>query len=139
VSIPGSINVVQREKVRFYSHVMHIVSCVEGKRRPGINAVDVLKACFPAGTVSGAPKVRALEIIDELEGRCRGPYAGAVGYLSFNGTMDTGIVIRTIFARAGRTYLQAGAGIVWDSTPEREMREIDSKLKALQTALGGIA
>ncbi len=137
VCLPGSVRVVTREKVRFYSHVMHIVSCVEGDRKPGINAVDVLKACFPAGTVSGAPKVRAMEIIDELEGMCRGPYAGAAGYLSYNGTMDTGIVIRTIFSREDRTYLQAGAGIVWDSTPERELREIDNKLKALQSALGG--
>ncbi|OQC28633.1 MAG: Anthranilate synthase component 1 [Deltaproteobacteria bacterium ADurb.Bin072] len=135
---PGTVRVVAREKVRFYSHVMHIVSCVEGDRKPGVNAVDVLKACFPAGTVSGAPKVRAMEIIDELEGMCRGPYAGAVGYLSYNGTMDTGIVIRTIFSRSDRTYLQAGAGIVWDSSPERELQEIDNKLKALQTALGGI-
>jgi anthranilate synthase component 1 len=137
VSLPGTVRVVQREQVRLYSHVMHIVSCVEGTRRGGVNAVDVLKACFPAGTVSGAPKVRAMEIIDELEGRCRGPYAGAVGYLSYNGNMDTGIVIRTIFSRGGRTYLQAGAGIVWDSTPEREMKEIDNKLKALHTSLGG--
>ena len=137
VCSPGSVRMVAREKVRFYSHVMHIVSCVEGDRKPGVNAVDVLKACFPAGTVSGAPKVRAMEIIDELEGMCRGPYAGAVGYLSYNGNMDTGIIIRTIFSRSGRTYLQAGAGIVWDSTPERELQEIDNKLKALQTALGG--
>ncbi len=137
VSLPGTVRVVQREQVRLYSHVMHIVSCVEGTRKEGVNAVDVLKACFPAGTVSGAPKVRAMEIIDELEGRCRGPYAGAVGYLSYNGNMDTGIVIRTIFSRGGRTYLQAGAGIVWDSTPEREMKEIDNKLKALHTSLGG--
>jgi anthranilate synthase component I len=139
VCAPGTVKVVQREKVRLYSHVMHIVSCVEGTRREGVDAVDVLKACFPAGTVSGAPKVRAMEIIDELEGRCRGPYAGAVGYLSYNGNMDTGIVIRTIFSRQDKTYLQAGAGIVWDSTPQREMMEIDNKLKALQTALGGIS
>jgi anthranilate synthase component 1 len=134
---PGSVRVTVRDRVRFYSHVMHIVSLVEGLRRPGTGALDVLKACFPAGTVSGAPKVRAMEIIDELEGRCRGPYAGAVGYLSYNGNMDTGIVIRTIFMRSGRTYLQAGAGIVWDSTPERELVEIDNKLKALNKALGG--
>ncbi|HVN70730.1 MAG TPA: anthranilate synthase component I family protein [Desulfomonilia bacterium] len=139
VCIPGTVKVVQREKVRLYSHVMHIVSCVEGTRRDGVDAVDVLKACFPAGTVSGAPKVRAMEIIDELEGRCRGPYAGAIGYLSYNGNMDTGIVIRTIFARGDKTYVQAGAGIVWDSVPERELQEIDNKLKALQTALGGIS
>jgi anthranilate synthase component 1 len=137
VCIPGTVKVVAREKVRLYSHVMHIVSCVEGLRREGVDAIDVLKACFPAGTVTGAPKVRAMEIIDELEGRCRGPYAGAVGYLSYNGNMDTGIIIRTIFSRNDKTYLQAGAGIVWDSVPERELKEIDNKLKALQTALGG--
>ena len=139
VCTPGTVRVVQREKVRLYSHVMHIVSCVEGARRSGVDAVDVLRACFPAGTVSGAPKVRALEIIDELEGRCRGPYAGAVGYLSYNGNMDTGIVIRTIFSRDGKTFLQAGAGIVWDSVPEREINEIDNKLMALQKALGGMS
>jgi len=139
VCVPGTVKVVTREKVRLYSHVMHIVSCVEGTRREDVDAIDVLKACFPAGTVSGAPKVRAMEIIDELEGRCRGPYAGAVGYISYNGNMDTGIIIRTIFSRGGRTYVQAGAGIVWDSTPERELKEIDNKLKALQQALGGIS
>jgi len=136
VCVPGSVRVTAREKVRFYSHVMHIVSLVEGTRRKGVSAVDVLKACFPAGTVSGAPKERAMEIIDELEGRCRGPYAGAVGYLSHNGNMDTGIVIRTVFMRSGTAYLQAGAGIVWDSTPKRELQEIDNKLKALLKALG---
>jgi len=139
VCTPGTVKVMQREKVRLYSHVMHIVSCVEGTRLKHVDAVDVLKACFPAGTVSGAPKVRAMEIIDELEGRCRGPYAGAVGYISYNGNMDTGIAIRTIFIRGDKTYVQAGAGIVWDSVPERELKEIDNKLKALQKALGGIA
>lgn len=138
VCAPGTVRVTQREKVRFYSHVMHIVSVVEGVIRPGLDAKDVLKACFPAGTVTGAPKVRAMEIIDELEGRCRGPYAGAVGYISHSGAMDTGIVIRTIFMRRGAAYVQAGAGIVWDSTPERELREIDNKLMALKKALGGM-
>ncbi len=138
VCAPGSVKVVTREKVRLYSHVMHIVSCVEGTRRQGVDAIDVLKATFPAGTVSGAPKVRAMEIIDELEGRCRGPYAGAVGYLSHNGNMDTGIVIRTIFMKAREAFLQAGAGIVWDSVPENELREIDNKLKALHATLGGL-
>jgi anthranilate synthase component 1 len=83
--------------------------------------------------------VRAMEIIDELEGRCRGPYAGAVGYLSYNGNMDTGIVIRTIFMRGKEAFIQAGAGIVWDSIPERELKEIDNKLKALHAALGGLS
>jgi anthranilate synthase component 1 len=118
---------------------MHIVSCVKGSKRDDMSNVDVLKACFPAGTVSGAPKVRAMEIIDELEGMCRGPYAGAVGYLSYNGNMDTGITIRTIFVKNGEYFLQAGAGIVWDSVPENELREIENKLRALSTALGGIS
>jgi anthranilate synthase component 1 len=138
VCTPGSVKVVHREKVRFYSHVMHIVSCVEGQKQEGMNALDVIKACFPAGTVSGAPKVRAMEIIDELEGRCRGPYAGAVGYLSHNGNMDTGIVIRTIFIRGKEAFIQAGAGIVWDSLPENELKEIDNKLKVLHATLGGM-
>lgn len=139
VSRPGTVRVTSREEVRRYSHVMHIVSCVEGRIRPGLTNLDVLKSCFPAGTVSGAPKVRAMEIIDELEGICRGPYAGAVGYLSFNGDIDTGIAIRTIFIQDREYYVQAGAGIVWDSVPESELKEIDSKLMALSAALGGIA
>ncbi len=139
VCVPGSVKVVNREKVRFYSHVMHIVSCVEGKKKENIDALDVIRACFPAGTVSGAPKVRAMEIIDGLEGRCRGPYAGAVGYLSHNGNMDTGIAIRTIFMKGREAFLQAGAGIVWDSVPENELREIDNKLKALHATLGGLS
>lgn len=139
VSRPGTVRVTSREEVKRYSHVMHIVSCVEGRIRPGLTNLDVLKSCFPAGTVSGAPKVRAMEIIDELEGMCRGPYAGAVGYLSFNGDIDTGIAIRTIFIRGREYYIQAGAGIVWDSVPENELREIDTKLKALSAALGGMA
>lgn len=139
VSRPGTVRVTSREEVKRYSHVMHIVSCVEGRIRPGLTNLDVLKSCFPAGTVSGAPKVRAMEIIDELEGICRGPYAGAVGYLSFNGDIDTGIAIRTIFIQDREYYVQAGAGIVWDSVPESELKEIDSKLMALSAALGGIA
>jgi len=139
VSVPGSVHVITREEVKYYSHVMHIVSCVEGKKRDDLSNIDVLKASFPAGTVSGAPKVRAMEIIDELEGMCRGPYAGAVGYLSFNGDVDTGIAIRTIFIRDKKVYIQAGAGIVWDSQPENEMKEIDNKLKALSLAIGGMS
>jgi anthranilate synthase component I len=139
VSKPGSVRIPVREIVKRYSHVMHIVSQVEGDRKPSLSNIDVLKACFPAGTVSGAPKVRAMEIIDELEGMCRGPYAGAVGYLSFSGDIDTGIAIRTIFIRDKSYYVQAGAGIVWDSVPENELREIDNKLKVLSTALGGMA
>jgi anthranilate synthase component 1 len=139
VSAPGSVQVISREEVKYYSHVMHIVSCVEGKKREDLSNIDVLKACFPAGTVSGAPKVRAMEIIDELEGMCRGPYAGAVGYLSFNGDIDTGIAIRTIFIRDKKVYIQAGAGIVWDSQPENEIKEINNKLKALSLAIGGMS
>ena len=134
----GEVKVDYQYKIKYYSHVMHIVSCVTGKKRNEMGNVDVLKACFPAGTVTGAPKVRAMEIIDELEGMCRGPYAGAVGYLSYNGNMDTGIAIRTIFVKKGEYYLQAGAGIVWDSVPENELKEIENKLKGLSTALGGI-
>ena len=104
-----------------------------------MTGIDVLKACFPAGTVSGAPKVRAMQIIDELEGRCRGPYAGAVGYLSLCGNIDTGIAIRTIFMNGGTYAVQAGAGIVWDSDPASELQEIDNKLMALSKALGGLA
>ena len=139
VSVPGSVHVISREEVKYYSHVMHIVSCVEGKKRDDLSNIDVLKASFPAGTVSGAPKVRAMEIIDELEGMCRGPYAGAVGYLSFSGDIDTGIAIRTIFIRDKKVYIQAGAGIVWDSRPENEIKEIDNKLKALSLAIGGMS
>ena len=139
VSEPKTVKIISREEVKFYSHVMHIVSCVEGKKKEALSNIDVLKACFPAGTVSGAPKVRAMEIIDELEGMCRGPYAGAVGYLSFNGDVDTGIAIRTIFIRDKKVFVQAGAGIVWDSIPENEIAEIDNKLRALSSALGGIA
>ncbi|HNY64299.1 MAG TPA: anthranilate synthase component I family protein [Deltaproteobacteria bacterium] len=139
VSRPGSVKVVSRELVKRYSHVMHIVSEVQGEKKPALTNIDVLKACFPAGTVSGAPKVRAMEIIDELEGMCRGPYAGAVGYLSFSGDIDTGIAIRTVFIRNERFFVQAGAGIVWDSVPENELREIDNKLKVLSAALGGMA
>ncbi|MEA2102842.1 MAG: anthranilate synthase component I family protein [Thermodesulfobacteriota bacterium] len=139
VSEPGTVQVVSREQVHFYSHVMHIVSRVEGKKRPDLGGMDVIEACFPAGTVSGAPKVRAMEIIDEIEDVRRGPYAGGVGYLSYNGNVDTGIAIRTIFMKGERTFVQAGAGIVQDSIPEHEMTEIDNKLKALSLSLGGIS
>jgi anthranilate synthase component 1 len=139
VAKPGTVKVDYQYKIKYYSHVMHIVSCVKGEKLENMSNVDVLKACFPAGTVSGAPKVRAMEIIDELEGMCRGPYAGAAGYLSYNGNMDTGIAIRTIFVKNGQYYVQAGAGIVWDSVPENELKEIENKLKGLSVALGGIS
>jgi anthranilate synthase component 1 len=139
VAKPATVQVVSSFEIRYYSHVMHIVSCVQGIKKDNLDGIDVLKACFPAGTVSGAPKVRAMEIIDELEGVCRGPYAGAVGYLSFNGNIDTGIAIRTIFRNNNDTYIQAGAGIVWDSKPDMELKEIDNKLKALSVALGDVS
>ena len=104
--------------VERYSHVMHIVSNVEGELKPGLTSIDVLRAAFPAGTVSGAPKVRAMEIIDELEPTRRGVYAGAVGYISFQDDMDTAIAIRTAVVKDGMLYVQAGAGIVHDSVPE---------------------
>ncbi|MFM9913056.1 MAG: chorismate-binding protein [Methylophilaceae bacterium] len=116
------------------SHVMHIVSNVEGKLKAGLDAIDVLKATFPAGTVSGAAKVRAMEIIDELEPTKRGIYAGAVGYLGFNGDMDLAIAIRTAVVKDGTLYVQAGAGIVADSVPDSEWMETQNKAKAVLRA-----
>jgi anthranilate synthase component 1 len=117
-----------------YSHVMHLTSQVSGSLQAGKNAVDVLRATFPAGTVSGAPKVRAMEIIDELEPTKRGPYAGVVGYVDFSGNLDTAIAIRTMVWRDGRASVQAGAGIVADSVPEDEDLECHNKAQALLTA-----
>jgi anthranilate synthase component 1 len=114
---------------------MHIVSNVVGALQPGKNAFDVVRACFPAGTLSGAPKVRAMEIIEELEPTRRGPYGGAVGYFSFHGDADTAITIRTLVVKDGRGYLQAGAGIVADSDPEKEYEECLNKARALLKAL----
>jgi anthranilate synthase component 1 len=135
VSKMGSVEVPEFLVVEKYSHVMHIVSDVRGVLEPGKNSFDVLKACFPAGTVSGAPKVRAMEIIDELESSKRGPYAGAVGYFSFSGNMDSCIIIRTILIKNDTIYFQAGAGIVADSQPEKEFQETVNKAKALVKAL----
>jgi anthranilate synthase component 1 len=118
-----------------YSHVIHLVSHVTGTLRDGVDVYDLLRATFPAGTVSGAPKVRAMQIIEELEGVRRGPYAGAVGYFGFNGNMDTCITIRTILTRGDVAYLQAGAGIVADSDPTREWHETFHKAGALSTAI----
>jgi anthranilate synthase component 1 len=118
-----------------YSHVIHLVSHVTGQLREGMDAFDLLRATFPAGTVSGAPKVRAMEIIEELERTRRGPYAGAVGYFGFDGTMDTCITIRTIVIQGKMAYLQAGAGIVADSDPGREWEETQHKARALSTAI----
>ncbi len=131
----GSITVPDLMIVERYSHVMHLSSQVEGKLKPGLSAMDVFRACFPAGTVSGAPKVRAMEIIDELEPFRRGPYAGAVGYFGWGGTsMDTAITIRTVLVKDGTAYVQAGAGIVADSDPAREYEETLNKARALLRA-----
>jgi anthranilate synthase component 1 len=131
----GSVDVPELMVVERYSHVMHLASQVEGKLRGESSAMDVLKACFPAGTVSGAPKVRAMEIIDELETVRRGPYAGAVGYFGWGGmAMDTAITIRTVVVKDGKAYVQAGAGVVADSDPAREYEETLSKARALLRA-----
>jgi len=142
VAATGSVKVTDNMVIERYSHVMHIVSNVEGKLKPGMDAIDVLKATFPAGTVSGAPKVRAMEIIDELEPSKRGIYAGAVGYLGFNGDMDVAIAIRTAVIKDNTLYVQAGAGIVADSVPDNEWMETQNKaravLRAAELALGGL-
>ena len=130
----GTVHVTEQMGIEQYSHVMHIVSNVEGTLRPGMSAMDVLRAAFPAGTVSGAPKVRAMEIIDELEPSKRGFYAGAVGYLSFSGDMDVAIAIRTGVVKDGRLLVQAGAGIVADSVAENEWIETQNKARALLRA-----
>jgi anthranilate synthase component 1 len=134
VAATGTVNVTEKMAIERYSHVMHIVSNVEGTLKPGLTSLDVLRASFPAGTVSGAPKVRAMEIIDELEPTRRGVYAGAVGYLSFQDDMDLAIAIRTAVLHDGRLYVQAGAGIVHDSVPETEWQETQSKARALLRA-----
>ena len=130
----GSVRVTERMIVERYSHVMHIVSNVEGTLQPGRTSLDVLRAAFPAGTVSGAPKVRAMEIIDELEPTRRGIYSGAVGYISFQDDMDTAIALRTAVIKDGMLYAQAGGGIVHDSSPEGEWQETMNKLRALLRA-----
>src|SRR4051794_40296569 len=134
VAQTGTVAVTENMQIEHYSHVMHIVSNVEGRLKPGLDAMDVLRATFPAGTVSGAPKVRAMEIIDELEVSKRGIYAGAVGYLGFNGDMDLAIAIRTGVIKENRLYVQAGAGIVADSVPHNEWIETQNKAKALLRA-----
>jgi anthranilate synthase component 1 len=134
VAAAGSVQLTERMSIERYSHVMHIVSNVEGRLRGGLDSLDVLRAAFPAGTVSGAPKVRAMEIIDELEPDKRGLYAGAVGYLGFNGDMDLAIAIRTALVKEGRMHVQAGAGIVADSVPESEWQETRAKASAVLRA-----
>ena len=131
----GSVGVDELMVIERYSHVMHIVSSVVGRLAEGVPAFDALMACFPAGTVSGAPKVRAMEVIDSLEKTRRGPYAGVVGYFDFSGNLDTCITIRTIVARGGRAFVQAGAGVVADSIPEREAEETRRKAEALLRAV----
>ncbi|HET6763467.1 MAG TPA: anthranilate synthase component I [Longimicrobiaceae bacterium] len=132
----GTVRVPSRMVIEKYSHVLHIVSTVQGELRDGLSAVDVFRAAFPAGTVSGAPKVRALEIIDELEPSRRGAYAGAVGYFGHGGrTMDTAIAIRTVVAEGGRAHVQAGAGLVADSDPASEYEETLNKARALLRAV----
>ncbi|MDB5923544.1 MAG: anthranilate synthase component [Betaproteobacteria bacterium] len=134
VAQTGTVKVTEQMVIERYSHVMHIVSNVEGRLKPGLNAIDVLRATFPAGTVSGAPKVRAMEIIDELEPVKRGVYAGAVGYLGFHGNMDVAIALRTAVIKDGMLHVQAGGGVVADSQPEAEWQETQNKAKALLRA-----
>jgi anthranilate synthase component 1 len=132
---PGTVKTEEFMAVERYSHVMHLVSSVVGELEEGVAGTDALRAVFPAGTVSGAPKVRAMQIIDELEPTRRGPYAGAIGYLSYSGDLDSCIYIRTILVRARRAYVQAGAGIVADSDPEREFVETENKARAMFRAI----
>jgi anthranilate synthase component 1 len=127
----GTVTVTEKFFIEYYSHVMHIVSNVTGRLDTTHDAVDALIAGFPAGTVSGAPKVRAMQIIDELESEKRGIYAGCVGYFTADGDMDTCIVLRTSIVKDGKMYVQAGAGVVADSVPEKEHQECQAKARAL--------
>jgi anthranilate synthase component 1 len=131
----GTVRVTRSFEVERFSHVSHLVSEVVGEMREGVTPWELLRACFPAGTVTGAPKIRAMQIISELEGYRRGPYAGAVGYVLPDGTMDTCIALRTVVVHDGVAYLQAGAGVVADSDPEAEHRECLAKLAALEAAI----
>jgi anthranilate synthase component 1 len=135
VSKPGTVHVQRFLEPERYSHVTHLVSEVTGELEQGVSNFDLLRACFPAGTVSGAPKVRAMQIISDLEGHRRGPYAGAIGYFLPDGPMDTCIAIRTIVLHDGVAHLQAGAGIVADSSPSAEHDECLRKLAALERAI----
>lgn len=143
IAAPGSVQVRDFMKVERYSHVMHLVSNVEAAAAPGIDAFDLVKATFPAGTLSGAPKIRAMQIINELEPAARGPYGGAVGYISNTGNLDLAITIRTLVVENNRISIQAGAGIVYDSDPDKEYDETINKaaavFKALQLAANGLA
>jgi anthranilate synthase component 1 len=131
----GSVKLSDVMVIERYSHVMHITSNVTAELRPDCDAFDALKACLPAGTVSGAPKVRAMQIIDELEPHRRGPYAGAVGYIDYSGNMDTCIALRTLVVQGHDAYIQAGAGIVADSDPETEYQETLNKARGLLKAI----
>lgn len=135
VCVPGSVQPTNQMVVERYSHVMHIVTNLEGQLRPELDAVDLLRACFPAGTVSGAPKVKAMALIADTEPEARGPYAGTVGYFGFNGNCDTGITLRTILLQDGVARVQAGAGIVADSVPANEWQETVNKASALLEVL----
>jgi anthranilate synthase component 1 len=135
VSAPGSVRVDEIMKIERYSHVMHISSHVRGKLRAGVRASDVIRAAFPAGTLSGAPKIRAMEIIEELEPSRRGIYGGAVGYISYTGNVDLAIAIRTLVTKNDTIHVQAGAGIVADSRPEAEHQECVNKARAVLSAV----
>ena len=130
-----TVRVTEKMVIERYSHVMHIVSNVQGTLRDDVDALDALFACYPAGTVSGAPKIRAMEIIDEMEPTRRGPYAGAVGYIDFSGNLDTCIAIRTLVIKENKAYVQAGGGVVYDSVPENEYQETVNKARALIRAV----
>ena len=135
VAETGSVRVTEKMVIERYSHVMHISSNVEGRLRADKSAMDVLRATLPVGTLSGAPKIRAMEIIDELEPVKRGVYGGAVGYLSWNGNMDTAIAIRTAVMQQGRLYIEAGCGVVADSVPQMEWEETLNKGRAIFRAV----
>ena len=135
VSVPGTVEVTELMQVEHYSHVMHLVSHVTGRLRPDMSTYDAIRSCFPAGTLSGAPKIRAMEIIAELEPDKRGPYGGATGYFTFSGNMDTAILLRTMSVKDGVAHVQAGGGIVADSEAEPEYQETVHKARALMRAI----
>jgi anthranilate synthase component 1 len=135
VSRPGTVAVTKYMEVEKYSHVLHLVSHVEGRLRPGLDALDALRAVFPAGTLSGAPKVRAMQLIAAAEGERRGLYGGAVGYLGYDGNLDTAITIRSAVLKDGQAHVHTGAGIVAGSVPESEFEETEHKAAALRRAI----
>ena len=135
VAEPGTVRVTQQFDIEYYSHVMHLVSHVQGRLREGMTPYDALRSAFPAGTVSGAPKIRAMEIIAELEPDRRGPYAGAVGFFDMSGNVETAITIRTALMKDGWAHIQAGGGIVYDSDPVREFEETEHKAASMLAAI----